>query len=52
MVPKQDGTFLQGVSDSIINDGDPKISEEILNGIRAENIREYLRYVSPTMNKA
>ncbi|XP_076097524.1 N-acetylated-alpha-linked acidic dipeptidase 2-like isoform X2 [Mytilus galloprovincialis] len=43
VVPKQDGTFLQGVSDSIIKDGDPKISEEILNGIRAENIREYLR---------
>ncbi|XP_071164480.1 N-acetylated-alpha-linked acidic dipeptidase 2-like [Mytilus edulis] len=45
-VPKQDGTFLLGVSDSIIKDGDPKISEEIINGIRADNIRKYLRELS------
>ncbi|CAC5396242.1 N-acetylated-alpha-linked acidic dipeptidase 2,Probable glutamate carboxypeptidase LAMP1,Glutamate carboxypeptidase 2 [Mytilus coruscus] len=44
--PKQDGTFLPGVSDSNIKDGDPKISEEIINGIRADNIREYLRDLS------
>ena len=40
---KKDGTFLPGVPESIIQDGDPKISGDLINGIKAENIRQYLR---------
>lgn len=45
-IPQPDGTFLPGVPNSIIQDGDPTISEEIINSIKAENIKEYLRSVS------
>ena len=40
---KPEGIFLPGVPESIIQDGDPSISDEIISSIKAENIREYLR---------
>ncbi|XP_069118842.1 N-acetylated-alpha-linked acidic dipeptidase 2-like [Argopecten irradians] len=41
-----DGVFLPGVSNKIIKDGDPAFSDTIINEIKSENIREYLRDLS------
>ncbi|XP_033735883.1 N-acetylated-alpha-linked acidic dipeptidase 2-like [Pecten maximus] len=40
------GVFLPGVSDKIVQDGDPTISEEIISSINPDNIRNYLRDLS------
>lgn len=37
------GVFLPGVPAAIIQEADPTISGEILNAIKAENIRQYLK---------
>ena len=42
---KGDGVFLPGIPSAIIQDADPAISDIILNAIKAENIRQYLKYV-------
>ena len=39
----REGVFLKGVSKRIIEDSDPHISAEIIDSIKAENIRTYLR---------
>lgn len=38
-----DGVFLPGVPAAIIQEADSTISGEILNAIKAENIRQYLK---------
>ncbi|XP_033733442.1 N-acetylated-alpha-linked acidic dipeptidase 2-like [Pecten maximus] len=40
------GVFLPGVSNRIIKDGDPTVSDIIMDTIKSENIREYLRDLS------
>ncbi|XP_021351946.1 glutamate carboxypeptidase 2-like [Mizuhopecten yessoensis] len=42
----KDGVFLPGISEKIIQDGDPTISDEIINNIKSDNIRDYLRTLS------
>ena len=43
--PVQEGAFLPGVGQGIIEDGDPKIGDIIMNDINSDNIKENLRYV-------
>ena len=40
---QQEGVFLKGASEKIIQDGDPKISQMLIDGVNADNIRNYLR---------
>ena len=42
---ERSGAFLPGVDQAIIQDGDPEISDILINGVKSENIRENLRYV-------
>ncbi|XP_060067563.1 putative N-acetylated-alpha-linked acidic dipeptidase [Ylistrum balloti] len=44
--PQTDGVFLPGVSKQIVQDGDPSISDLLINSISSENIRQYLRDLS------
>ena len=37
------GAFLDGISQAIIQDGDPDIADMLINRIKSENIRENLR---------
>ena len=39
------GAFLDGVDQAIIQDGNPEISDILINGVNSENIRENLRLV-------
>lgn len=43
---EKDGVFLPGVSKQIIQDGDPSISDILINSISSDNIRQYLRDLS------
>ena len=38
-----EGVFLEGVSEKIIKDGDPNVSQMLIDGVNADNIRNYLR---------
>lgn len=40
------GVYLPGVSERIMQDGDPGIGAELMNNIKTENIRQYLRYIA------
>ena len=43
-IPAQpEGVFLKGVPEKILQDGDPKISKMLIDGVNADNIRTYLR---------
>ncbi|OWF52174.1 putative N-acetylated-alpha-linked acidic dipeptidase [Mizuhopecten yessoensis] len=43
---QKNGVFLPGVSKQIIQDGDPTISDLLINSISSENIRQYLQDLS------
>lgn len=40
---QKNGVFLPGVSKQIIQDGDPSISDLLINSISSKNIRQYLK---------
>lgn len=41
----RDGVFLEGVPEKLMEDEDPGVSEVLIQGMSADNIRENLRYV-------
>ncbi|XP_046557864.1 putative N-acetylated-alpha-linked acidic dipeptidase [Haliotis rubra] len=42
----KNGTFLPGIPDSIIKDGDPEVTERLVNEISKKNIEEFLRHIT------
>ena len=37
------GVFLDGVDEGLIRDADPEIADLLINSVRSENIRKYLK---------
>jgi hypothetical protein len=40
---ERSGVFLEGVTEKLMKDADPEVSDILINAMRAENIRENLR---------
>ncbi|XP_041370396.1 putative N-acetylated-alpha-linked acidic dipeptidase [Gigantopelta aegis] len=45
-VDSRNGVFLPGISDRLITDGDPAISDVLINEVKNTNIEQYLRELS------